>query len=74
MNKSSTIHESLVLDPERRNPFSEDRNIFCRKCLKPINDEINKVFKISCGIVVDDIFFPEKRSFYYHEECLHNLK
>ena len=73
MKKLLKINESLVLDPERKNPFSEDRNIFCRKCLKPIGDDniANKAFKISCGIVVGDVFFPEKRSYYYHEDCLH---
>jgi len=65
------IAKSLVLDPERKNPFSTSRHIFCRKCLKEIKeDSLDNVFKISFGITIDDVFFPEKRIYYYHVDCM----
>ena len=60
----------MVLDPERRNPFSPERNITCRKCKEPIKEEdLNDAVKVSAGVSVDDTFFPEKRAYYYHKEC-----
>ncbi|MFX1274675.1 MAG: hypothetical protein ACFFBP_17890 [Promethearchaeota archaeon] len=71
MEMSYLIDKSLVLDPERRNPFSKTRNIFCRGCLKQIKEEdLDKVFKISFGMAIDDVFFPEKRKYYYHINCM----
>ena len=64
------IKKSVVLDPERRNPFSPERKIICRKCKKPISEEnLANAVKVSAGVTVDDTFFPEKRTYYYHKDC-----
>ncbi len=75
MESTYLIDKSLVLDPERKNPFSTSSHLFCRRCLKEIKDEdLNRVFKISFGITIDDVFFPEKRKYYYHVDCIGKKK
>ena len=71
MESTLLIGKSLVLDPERKNPFSNSTSIFCRGCLNEIKaEDLEKAFKISFGITIDDVFFPEKRIYYYHIDCL----
>lgn len=64
------IRKSIVLDPERRNPFEANRNIICMRCKEQISEEaLVEAFKINAGMSVDDTFFPERKSHYYHKEC-----
>lgn len=67
------IKKTLVLDPERKNPFDPERKISCRKCKKIFTEEeLKSAIVVSAGMSVEDTFFPEKRSYYYHKDCYEN--
>ncbi|MFX1397990.1 MAG: hypothetical protein ACFFAS_13215 [Promethearchaeota archaeon] len=64
------IKKTLVLDPERRNPFDPERKIPCRACKKILTEEeLKNAVVVSAGMSVEDTFFPEKRRYYYHKKC-----
>ena len=64
------IKKTVTLDPERKNPFSPIRGITCRACKKPITEEdLKNAIRVNAGMSVDDTFFPEKRTYYYHKDC-----
>jgi len=64
------IKKTVTLDPERKNPFVSKRELTCRACKKSINEEdLKDAIKVNAGMSVDDTFFPEKRTYYYHKNC-----
>ncbi|MFX1274676.1 MAG: hypothetical protein ACFFBP_17895 [Promethearchaeota archaeon] len=64
------IKKTVILDPEKENPFTPKKTINCRACKKPISkQELNDAIRVNAGMSVDDAFFPEKRTYYYHKNC-----
>ncbi|MFX1237138.1 MAG: hypothetical protein ACFFAS_13210 [Promethearchaeota archaeon] len=75
MTENLLIVKTKVLDPVKNNPFNTSSINFCRRCLQVINEtELDEVFKITYGLAVGDVFFPEKRVYLYHKECLSSKK
>ncbi len=69
------IKKSITLDPELKNPFESIRGITCRTCKKPISEEeLNDAIIVNAGMSVEDTFFSEKRSYYYHKGCYKEIK
>lgn len=73
MTDNMAIVKTKILDPEESNPYGTSTIVFCRKCMQRIrNNELDDVFKITFGMAVGDVFFPEKRTYHFHKECLGN--
>ena len=69
------IKKTVTLDPERKNPFEDKRDITCRSCKKLISeDELVDAVRVNAGMSVEEAFFPEKRTYYYHKKCYKEMK
>ena len=59
--------ESPIINPFDQNPDTKEI-LTCKKCGTNINEQ--DVFKFTLGTTVSNVYFPGKKTLFYHPECI----